>query len=258
MKSRYMFFGLLGLMLFWLVATSFADKQPKKLKFKELNLEFVPIADGVYMSTTEISNGQYLEFLYSLIEQGRNDEYKQHLPDTTLWRQPFQYGEPYVEYYHRHTAYRNYPVVTIDMDDAQAFAYWLAGEVSKDKKLAGKTFEVGLPTEAEWYAALGGKNTGLMSLQSKKGLYNYNVKTATADVAAGLNDNANITAPVMSYHPNEKGIYNLIGNVAELTAEGYIKGGSWDDKYEDISPEARQDHPVPGPQVGFRVLLRLQ
>ena len=37
-------------------------------------------------------------------------------------------------------------------------------------------------------------------------------------IAGSLNDNADITAPVKSYWPNDFGLYNCAGNVAEMVA----------------------------------------
>ncbi len=111
-----------------------------------------------------------------------------------------------------------------------------------------------LPTEAEWeYAALGliannpepaGKRRrgeevitdrnvypwgdanstryGLRNAQ--QGEFYGNFKRDRGDVmgiAGGLNDNADIPAPVMSYKANGFGLYNMAGNVSEWTLDTY-------------------------------------
>lgn len=242
-----------------LLLTSFEMKKtPQKLKFKDLNLEFALIDDGVYMSTTEISNGQYRQFLQTLKEDGRTDDYHNCLQDTLVWYESLTYGEPFMVYYHSHPAYNYYPVVGVDLEDAQAFSQWLTDELKGEKKLTGTRFEVGLPTEDEWYQALGSKDALPDPEKDKKGQFNYNLKYQPSEMEKVFSDDATITAPVESYHPNAKGIYNLIGNVAELTAEGYIKGGSWNDLYKDVKPTSRQTLEMPGAQVGFRVVLRVR
>ncbi|PAW92221.1 gliding motility lipoprotein GldJ [Mucilaginibacter sp. MD40] len=100
-----------------------------------------------------------------------------------------------------------------------------------------------LPSEAEWeYAALAlagntqfenindGKiypwnGLGVRSPKSKtRGLILANFKRGSGDnagVGGGLNDKADITAPVRSYEPNDFGLYNMAGNVNEWVADTY-------------------------------------
>ena len=100
-----------------------------------------------------------------------------------------------------------------------------------------------LPTEAEWeHAALGyvGNNIGDNHQERKiypwngDGLRNNtkqnqgkimaNFKRGRGDnmgVAGSLNDEADITAPVRSYWPNDYGLYNMAGNVSEWVADVY-------------------------------------
>ena len=100
-----------------------------------------------------------------------------------------------------------------------------------------------LPTEAEWeHAALGyiGNNIGENHEDRKiypwngSGLRNdtkknqgqimANFKRGRGDnmgVAGSLNDDADITAPVRSYWPNDYGLFNMAGNVSEWVADVY-------------------------------------
>lgn len=111
-----------------------------------------------------------------------------------------------------------------------------------------------LPTEAEWeYAALGllGNNpepankrrrgeevitdrnvypwgdantTRYGVRNSYQGEFYGNFKRGAGDamgVAGGLNDNADIPAPVRSYKPNAFGLYNMAGNVSEWVLDTY-------------------------------------
>jgi formylglycine-generating enzyme len=110
-----------------------------------------------------------------------------------------------------------------------------------------------LPTEAEWeYAALGligntvyervtdrrqypWNGHVVRSAEEKyKGEMLANFKRGRGDnmgVAGRLNDNADITAPVISYVPNDYGLYNMAGNVSEWVA----------DVYRPLSPEDKDD-----------------
>jgi len=100
-----------------------------------------------------------------------------------------------------------------------------------------------LPTEAEWeYAAYGliGNTIGERVVERKLYPWNghgvrnadekyigsmlANFKRGAGDnmgVAGKLNDNADITAPVYSYWPNDYGLYNMAGNVSEWVMDVY-------------------------------------
>lgn len=100
-----------------------------------------------------------------------------------------------------------------------------------------------LPTEAEWeYAALGLIGSTVYENVNERKLYPWsghavrnpedkwqgemlaNFKRGRGDqmgTAGRLNDNADITAPVYSYVPNDYGLYNMGGNVAEWVMDVY-------------------------------------
>ena len=69
-----------------------------------------------YMDECEISNLDYREYLYwiSRVYVEYPEVYKRALPDTLVWRRKLAYNEPYVEYYFRHPAYQDYPVVGVN------------------------------------------------------------------------------------------------------------------------------------------------
>ncbi len=117
-----------------------------------------------------------------------------------------------------------------------------------------------LPTEAEWeYAALsliGNNQFKGEELVSDRRIFPWNghsmrnpmhgtwqgdflanYKRGRGDymgVAGGLNDNANITAPVGSYMPNDYGLFNMGGNVSEWVMDVYRPMTSED--MNDLNP----------------------
>ena len=252
-----------------------------------------------YIDQTEISNlnwGEYLYWVKRVYGVDYPELYKKALPDTLVWREKLSYNEPYVDYYLRHPAYRDYPVVGINWLQANDYCSWrtdrvneyilireglldhyidqigednfntdayLSNQYNSGKRIEGLPdlnpnssgyrnvrMEDGillpkyrLPTEAEWeFAAFGliGNSVGERVVERRLypwnghavrnpdevyiGMMLANFKRGRGDnmgVAGKLNDNADITAPVFSYWPNDYGLYNMAGNVSEWVMDVY-------------------------------------
>lgn len=87
-----------------------------------------------YMDEVEVSNLFYLEYLYWLNRVYGADYpevVKKALPDTLVWRSKLAYNEPYVEFYLRHPAYRDYPVVGVNWLQANDFCAWRTDRVNE-------------------------------------------------------------------------------------------------------------------------------
>ena len=87
-----------------------------------------------YMDETEVRNLDYLEYLYWLNRVYSADYpgvYRKALPDTLVWREKLAYNEPLVEYYFRHPAYRNYPVVGVSWVQANDYCQWRTDRVNE-------------------------------------------------------------------------------------------------------------------------------
>lgn len=86
-----------------------------------------------YMDQTEVTNFNWLEYLYwiSRAYESYPMVYKNALPDTLCWRSPLGFNEKYVEYYLRHPAYREYPVVGVSWLQANDFCKWRTDRVNE-------------------------------------------------------------------------------------------------------------------------------
>lgn len=258
-----------------------------------------------YMDQTEVTNFHWLEYLYWISRAYKDYPmiYKNALPDTLVWRSKLGFNEKYVEYYLRHPAYRDYPVVGVSWLQANDYCKWrtdrvneyvliregilnfnidqagentfnteayLEGQYEEEERqrltdldpsnAVGKRLgerivrmEDGillpryrLPTEAEWefayYGLIGNLQDGFSENVTERRLYPWNghyVRQEGAEfqgairanfvrgrgdymgVAGNLNDGADVTAPVDAYWPNDYGLYNMAGNVAEWVLDVY-------------------------------------
>lgn len=124
----------------------------------------------------------------------------------------------------------------------------ITDEISLDK--IPKLFEYRLPTEEEFIQVA----SSCYSDKTQKKIDKTGASITINAVNASRNDEIkDVTAPVESYWPNKVGIYNILGNVAEMIAEkGIAKGGSWKHNVGDISVDKRFEYHKPENWLGFR------
>lgn len=86
-----------------------------------------------YMDMHEVRNVDYREYLnwISKVFVSYPQVYQQALPDTLSWRKRLAYNEPYVDYYFRHPAYHNYPVVGVSWLQATDYCAWRTDRVNE-------------------------------------------------------------------------------------------------------------------------------
>ena len=190
------------------------------------------------------------------------------------------------------------PVVNVTWDQAARYCNWLSKQdslpnfyIEENGKITGfnrNATGYRLPTEAEWAwtARVVGRQQVLKypwgdEMPPLKGSGNYADHSAAnllGNIVSGYNDGYIVTAPVGSFVPNSKGIFDLGGNVAEWVHDYYnvsimavnkneinpmgpdtgdyhvIRGSSWRHgtitelrlSYRDYGDKARDD-------VGFRI-----
>jgi formylglycine-generating enzyme required for sulfatase activity len=250
------------LLLLSLAAVLSAAFIPKKKK-----IFFPPgtakINDTLFADKTEISNFSWQEYeMWVKAKYGANSpEHIAVLPDTLVWRQNNSYNEPYVYFYYRHPAYKEFPVVGISYEQAQAYCKWRTERVKEFMCLSKNynviEFEYRLPSKQEW-EFLTNNGLGYFSNNAKneKGKIKFNHRWAIDSIEAKegyQHPFPDVTAPVTSYEKNLFGLYNLIGNVSEMISEkGISKGGAWCHLKEECRVGKDISYEKPTAWLGFR------
>ncbi len=149
-------------------------------------------------------------------------------PDTLCWISDFtySYNEPYTTMYFWHPSYDNYPVVGVSWKQATAFCIWRTQLLNSELRNNGQpgVHDYRLPIEAEWeYAARGGLEHSMYPwggyyTRNKEGCFLANFKPLRGNYA---DDGGVVTVAVGTYQPNEYGLYDMAGNVAEWTSSAY-------------------------------------
>lgn len=165
-------------------------------------------------------------------------------PDTLVWIRDFSYSynEPMTKKYFYHPAFGNYPVVGVNWKQATAYCNWRTQYLNSflDSKKRSTETDFRLPTEAQWeYAARGGRSQvpfpwGGMYLRNKKGCLLANFKPGRGNYPE---DGGFYTVRADAYWPNDFGLYNMSGNVAEWTASLFYEGSSI--FQHDMNPDIR-------------------
>ncbi|MDL2326994.1 SUMF1/EgtB/PvdO family nonheme iron enzyme, partial [Bacteroidales bacterium OttesenSCG-928-A14] len=250
-----------------------------------------------YMDETEVTNQFWRDYMAWLEKVYVVNDLKvvwdNALPDENVWRDRLGFRETETEYYYRHPAYNDYPVVGVSWLQCVNYAAWRTDRVNEqilkdegviewapaagpedyfstdayltydysynsDKQVYNITtqdyrqvkMEDGvllpryrLPTEAEWeYAAYGllGNTVGERVLERKVYPWNghhfrvdnnkyqgdipANVRRGRGDymgLATHLNDAGYGPVEVISYWPNDYGLWNMAGNVSEWVLDVY-------------------------------------
>lgn len=154
-------------------------------------------------------------------------------PDTLCWAHDFvySYNEPMLLNYFSHPQYDNYPVVGVSWQQAKAFSYWrtqLRMSWLYTKEYANEQ-EFRLPSEAEWeWAARGGNALttypwGGPYTTNRNGCFLSNFKPQRGNYIADDNFYPSIVA---HYHPNDWGLFDMSGNVAEWCEDAFDKSAT--------------------------------
>ena len=191
------------------------------------------------------------------------------LESAASWRDPG----------HGRTPAGNDPAACITWQDALAYADWLSRSTGRHYRL---------PTEAEWEFAARGSSTARWywgdDATAACDYANVHDRSSAKELTFSLEptdcgDGAVTVAPVGSYEPNGFGLYDMIGNVWEWTADCYlapyppghvddsavevpgscerrsVRGGSWVTRISrsTVTSRGREPGTAAMSHVGFRV-----
>jgi len=182
-------------------------------------------------------------------------------PDTLCWIADFTYSfnEPWTQMYFWHPGFDEYPVVGVSWKQATAFCIWRSQLLNNYLTSKGEAWvmDYRLPTEAEWeYAARGGLDNsvypwGGLYTRNDKGCFLANFKP----LRGRYEDDGGMSAiAVASYSPNDFGLFDMAGNVAEWTS------GSFDESSysytHDFNPTYKYNALPDDPSVLKRKVIR--
>ena len=149
-------------------------------------------------------------------------------PDTLCWVHDYTYtmNDDFTKNYFSSTAYDNYPVVGVSWLQAKAFNIWRSKFLNDYLKSIDYQVmnDFRLPTEAEWeFAARGGiagetYPWGGPYVRNPNGCFlaNYEPLKGAYDDDGGVR-----TLVVGHYAPNDYGLYDMAGNVAEWCMDAW-------------------------------------
>ena len=169
-------------------------------------------------------------------------------PDTMVWARDFEYSynDPLLYSYFNSPSYSEYPVVGVTWEQAHAFCHWRTQLLRSQQSVVVNSYR--LPTEAEWeYAARGGRKMAMYPwgdryARDAEGCYLANFKPYRGSYH---NDTGVSTMAVGQFEPNDFGLFDMAGNVAEWTASAYSTSSNTN--IHDLNPEfpyiARKEDP---------------
>ena len=185
----------------------------------------------------------------------------------------------YVHYYFGHRVFENYPIICVSHYAANEFCKWLTEKYNADPKRKFKKVIFRLPTESEFIKAASSAYDPKtvpyypwgFELRDSKGRqlcnykaireeyldYNDSMKKIEYQSNAFLGD-WDFTAPVASYPPNRYGLYNIVGNVSEMTQEeGVAMGGDYNSTGYNVRVTSKKKYEKCCSTVGFRVYMEI-
>lgn len=229
----------------------------------------VKVNDSLYVDETEVANVHWREWLQAYLLNTKKDtaSYNRFLPDTLVWENDRNFSLH--KSYFRHPSFNMYPVVGISYEQAIEYCKWRTYMANLNLYLKRKKkkylnpdssykfpihFIYRLPTVEEWeQIAKSGIDSNTKSFKKWKNHAAIFFHTKEAFERADSINNEITPSPVKTYFQNKYGVYNVIGNVAELTStRGIAKGGSFFHSLHESNYIQQQTYSKPEKWLGFR------
>ena len=254
----------------------------------------IKIGNNFFYDQTEMSNLSWLEYMFwtSRVFGKSSSEFAASVPEGAVWITKAVFNNkscfmPYAQYYLRHPAYSNYPVVGVSEQQAIDYSKWRSDRVMEfilitNKKIVwdsapnrGTYFSIEryftgkyknikpdtnflyypdyrLPTINEWKMAVHYEDS------INKHVLKDSIGWFWSDIDPFKNDSFGVNAPTIPVwagciSKKKKPIYNLRGNVGEWTSEYEVSiGGGWIDKKEIILTQDTFHVKTENAWTGFR------
>jgi formylglycine-generating enzyme required for sulfatase activity len=265
------------------------SKTMVEISHKEIeeNFMLLPYNLNLYAGATEVTNKAYELFLTDLLKRKEFDLLQAHKIYKTDWRSylPVKFQNLAEDHLYAHGSPNapDAPIQNISYESATAFCDWLTAVYNniEHKKKEFKRVRFRLPTEKEWMLAASTlspnadtsvlfehfKNKypwGDSYVKNAQGCFLANLNTSNEipkeakDAGSPALDGAYFTVMADAYFPNNYGLFNTVGNVAEMVQEkGKAKGGSWFHSVEVSNLQNVQMYTEPQPYIGFRVFMEV-
>ncbi len=262
------------------IPTDYGDNPFKSKKLYKTFIKqypYIPSGSLILENKEEVS----VQGFYMYNHEVTNEEYRKYLKATdqkiSLYKSGMNEAEKNQINYLFHPSYDEYPAYNMTHTEALQYCEWLKKEITNRYELPTDKIEVRLPTKTEWtYAGKGGHTMapyawGGYYIRNAKGchLANFNHSIDSGNITLNqdtgeyeivhsdrLNPNSSMTTLAVSYFPNDYGLYNMCGNVAEMIyEEGLAMGGSYNSTGYDIRLTSQMRYDKKSPEVGFRPII---
>lgn len=251
--SKLMKSMLILIFLIFIILSNVAGQ----IDFKHFEKSLIKLNDTTYVSKFETTIEDYQIFLADY-KKFKPNKYYEVIYDSINMQKISENFTVMMSNYYWHPAFKYYPITNIRHDAAIEFCYWLTEQYNKFLKRKYKSVVFRLPTAEEWVHAARHNDKDAMfgwnsKYNKKKGKCLANFKYRDSNDANAINH----TTQVGKFKPNKSGLFDMSGNISEMTVNNNIvKGGCYNDSIEKITIDYNHDYDgEPNNFVGFRIFM---